>query len=126
MAISILVDSETRQTSVRFSVGDEAPTSEISVVGSFNDWSTGVDTLQAQDDGTRAVTVVVPSGQDVHFRYLAENGIWFDDPDSDEVTEQGSIVRLEAASSAPDQSSDPTPSAPEAVTTVDDGTSSPA
>jgi hypothetical protein len=26
--------------------------------------------------------VTVPSGQELHFRYLGSGGVWFDDPDA--------------------------------------------
>jgi hypothetical protein len=30
----------------------------------------------------------------VHFRYLGENGLWFDDPDADTITDTGGVVQL--------------------------------
>jgi hypothetical protein len=29
----------------------------------------------------------------VHFRYFGENGLWFDDPDADTITDTGGVVR---------------------------------
>ncbi len=94
MTVHLSVDPATQQTTVQFSLDSDAPAGEVSVVGSFNGWSVGVDNLLPQDDGTRSVTVAVPAGQDVHFRYLAEDGVWFDDPDADEVTPGGSVLHL--------------------------------
>ncbi len=34
----------------------------------------------------------VPVGTTVRFRYLGENGRWFDDDDADEITVEGSVV----------------------------------
>jgi hypothetical protein len=39
------------------------------------------------------VTVAVPTGQPVQFRYLAEGGVWFDDEDADAITAEGSLIR---------------------------------
>ena len=39
------------------------------------------------------MTVVVPADSEVLFRYLGHNGQWFDDPDADEITADGSILR---------------------------------
>jgi hypothetical protein len=39
------------------------------------------------------VSVILPAGGSVHFRYLGENGLWFDDPDADAITETGGVVQ---------------------------------
>ena len=45
--------------------------------------------LKKRSNGTRSVTVEVPAGNDFQFKYLADGGEWFCDPDTDavEVTE---------------------------------------
>ena len=50
------------------------------VVGNFNGWTPGAHVLRRRSNGTRSVSVTVPTGSSVHFRYLGENGLWFDDP----------------------------------------------
>ena len=50
------------------------------VVGDFNAWEPGVHTLVRRSNGTRSVKVTVPVGETFRFRYLGENGHWFDDP----------------------------------------------
>jgi hypothetical protein len=30
----------------------------------------------------------------VHFRYLGENGLWFDDPDAEAITDTGGAVQI--------------------------------
>jgi hypothetical protein len=62
------------------------------VVGSFNDWTPGLHTLEPTSDGTLAVTVVVEPEHDLHFRYLDSNESWFDDPEADAITEYGSLI----------------------------------
>ncbi len=61
----------------------------VSVLGSFNDWNPLVHPLKKRSNGTRSVTVEVPTGNEFQFKYLAEGGEWFCDPDVDavEVTE---------------------------------------
>lgn len=61
------------------------PAGHVSVVGDFNDWTPGTHTLKRRSNGTRSVSVVVPSGSTVRFRYLGENGHWFDDPEAEAV-----------------------------------------
>ena len=36
--------------------------------------------------------MTVPAGETVRFRYLGEQGRWFDDADADEITADGSVV----------------------------------
>src|ERR1700712_543892 len=66
----------------------------VSVVGSFNDWSPGVHRLVRRSNGTRSVSVAVPRGQEVRFRYLGNGGGWVDDPDAHEITCAGPVFRL--------------------------------
>jgi 1,4-alpha-glucan branching enzyme len=68
---------------------DDGP---VSVVGDFNDWTPGVHVLRKRSNGTRSVSVTLPAGQPVRFRYLAEGGRWFDDPDADVQQEDGSLL----------------------------------
>lgn len=77
---------------VTFALPVDNPPGAVSVVGSFNDWSPGRHELTSGRDGVRRVTVAVPYEHAVHFRYLADNGLWFDEPDADEVTATGSLL----------------------------------
>ncbi len=99
MTVHVSKDPTTSETTIEFSL-DHLDADEVSVVGSFNSWSPGVDPLMAGDGGRYTATVTVPSTQDVHFRYLDSNGTWFDDPDADEVTPDGCVLHLAPASSA--------------------------
>ena len=82
---------------VTFVLVDQDPDIPVSVVGSFNDWTPGVHSFEQVPDGPRSVTVVVPLGVDLHFRYLGPDGYWFDDLDADEITSEGSVLRARAA-----------------------------
>jgi len=64
----------------------------VSVVGSFNDWTPGLHPLRRRSNGTASTSVTVPAGQTVRFRYLGEQGRWFDEVDADEITADGSVV----------------------------------
>lgn len=63
-----------------FSLPATEPEGRISVVGDFNDWTPGRHELRPLRDGSRSVSVRVPAGRPVRFRYLAADGHWFDDP----------------------------------------------
>ena len=49
--------------------------------------------LVRRSNGTRSVSVDVPRGEEVRFRYLGDGGVWFDDPDANEITNEGALVR---------------------------------
>ena len=62
------------------------------MVGDFNEWTPGVHTLVKRSNGTRSVKVPVQRGASYRFRYLAEGGVWFDDPAVALGEEQDGVV----------------------------------
>ncbi len=64
---------------VTFALPADEPAGAVSVVGDFNDWDPSAHPLKKRANGTRTAAVTVPAGRTLHFRYLAEGGIWFDD-----------------------------------------------
>ena len=79
---------------VQFVLPDDIHEGAVSVVGSFNDWRPGAHRLVRRSNGTRSVTIAVPRGQELRFRYLGKGGVWFDDPDAHEITREGSVFRI--------------------------------
>lgn len=77
-----------------FSLPADHPAGTVSVVGTFNDWTPGAHVLKKRNNGTASATVTVPAGSTVRFRYLGENGLWFDEPDADVITPEGSLVQV--------------------------------
>lgn len=71
------------QVRLTFSLPGDEPPGEVSVVGSFNEWTPGRHRMVRRAGGTRSVSVLVPAGARVRFRYLGERGHWFDDPEAD-------------------------------------------
>jgi 1,4-alpha-glucan branching enzyme len=55
----------------------------VSVVGEFNGWNPHAHPLRKRTNGTRSVTVTLPEGTEVRFRYLDEFGTFFDDEDGE-------------------------------------------
>jgi 1,4-alpha-glucan branching enzyme len=78
---------------VTFALPTEGNTGKVSVVGDFNAWRPGAHTLVKRANGTRSVSVTIPRGTVHRFRYLAEGGHWFDDPDADAYTHEGGLLR---------------------------------
>lgn len=81
MTVRITTDRKTGNTKISFVLPDDVHDGPVSAVGSFNDWTPGKHKLVKRTNGTRSATVTVPAGEDVHFRYLASGGHWFDDPE---------------------------------------------
>jgi 1,4-alpha-glucan branching enzyme len=77
---------------VTFVLPDADPLGRVSVVGDFNDWTPGVHTLVRRSNGTRSVKVALPEGGAYRFRYLAEGGEWFDDPQVEHRDWQDGLV----------------------------------
>jgi len=77
-----MVKREVKKDTVQltFVLPEETPAGRVSVVGDFNAWTPGVHTLVKRSNGTRSVKVPVEPGSSYRFRYLAEGGVWFDDP----------------------------------------------
>ena len=90
MALKITTKGST--TKIQFVLPDDAHTGPVSAVGTFNDWTPGKHKLVKRSNGTRSVTVAVPAGEEIAFRYLADGGVWFDDEDAHAITDQGSKV----------------------------------
>lgn len=67
---------------VTFALPADDPHGAVSVVGNFNDWNPFAHPLRRRANGTRSATVTVPVGSTLHFRYLAEGGLWFNDETS--------------------------------------------
>jgi hypothetical protein len=38
------------------------------------------------------VSVAVPAGQAINFRYLSAGGVWFDDEHADAIRPEGSLI----------------------------------
>jgi 1,4-alpha-glucan branching enzyme len=70
---------------VTFVLGAAESERPVSVLGSFNDWNPLAHPLKRRSNGTRSVTVAVPAGHVFEFKYLAEGGEWFCDPEADAV-----------------------------------------
>lgn len=52
---------------------------KASVVGNFNEWEPGRHELRRRSNGTLSTTVEVAEGTTLTFRYLGDDGVWFND-----------------------------------------------
>lgn len=62
-----------------FAVDDGRP---VSLVSDHNGWDPHATPLVPRANGTRSASVLVPPGTAVRFRYLAEGGEFYDDPNA--------------------------------------------
>ncbi len=95
MSIKITNDAKKKKTAtVQFVLPDDIHDGPVSAVGSFNDWNPSAHKLVKRSNGTRSVTVKVPAGEVVRFRYLGSGGVWFDDPEVAEWCPEGGLLHL--------------------------------
>ncbi len=87
-------DRKTSGLRLTFAIPADAVTGTVSVVGDFNDWTPGMHVLRRRSNGTYSTAVTVSPGTTLRFRYLGENGHWFDDPDADSIDPHGSVVTV--------------------------------
>ena len=81
---------------ITFALPADEPAGPVSVVGDFNDWNPHAHPLRKRSNGARSAVVTIPAGTTLHFRYLAEGGIWFDDETVSELDAQGACVTVPA------------------------------
>ena len=92
--MSIKIQPRRGSTRIQFILPDDIHDGPVSVVGTFNDWTPGVHKLVRRSNGTRSVSVEVPAGEDVRFRYLGSGGVWFDDEDAHLLEGRGALVSV--------------------------------
>jgi 1,4-alpha-glucan branching enzyme len=56
---------------------------EAALVGTFNGWSPVTHPFVRRSNGTYSVSVVLNAGERHLFRYYAEDGHWFNEPEAD-------------------------------------------
>ena len=95
--IQIETDESGQVGKVTFALADAEQ--HVSVVGDFNEWDPLANPLEQDSSGRRSVTAELPVGASYHFKYLAEDGAWFCDPDVaecqlNEYGEMNSLLQL--------------------------------
>jgi 1,4-alpha-glucan branching enzyme len=92
--IKITKPSRTGTVKVTFALPAAEPAGAVSVVGNFNDWDPFAHPLKKRPNGTRSAVVTVPAGSTLHFRYLAEGGVWLDDDTVRTRDAQGATISV--------------------------------
>jgi 1,4-alpha-glucan branching enzyme len=86
--------AKTNDVKLTFTLPQDEPAGDVSVVGTFNGWTPGKNRLVKRANGIRSAVITLPTGTTVRFRYLGEDGHWFDEPDADTIDSDGSVVRV--------------------------------
>ncbi|HZD16778.1 MAG TPA: isoamylase early set domain-containing protein [Actinomycetota bacterium] len=68
---------------VTFVLPSTQPHGHCSVVGDFNDWNPLANPLKRRSNRSFSANVVLPTGKHYRFRYLGEDGAWFDEEEAD-------------------------------------------
>jgi 1,4-alpha-glucan branching enzyme len=93
----IKIDKPARgKVRVTFVLPATEPAGAVSVVGDFNDWNPHTHPFRKRSNGARSAVVTIPAGTTLHFRYLAEGGVWFDDESAGELNAQGATLTVPA------------------------------
>ncbi len=79
---------------VTFALPVDEPGGAVSVVGNFNDWNPYTHPLRRRANRTRSAAVTVQAGSTLHFRYLAEGGLWFDDEAVPAQDDRGAAITV--------------------------------
>ena len=84
-----------------FVLRPDSPRGRVSVVGDFNEWCPGAHELRVRSNGTRSVSVTVPDGTPVRFRYLGEGGLWCNETEHPDVRRIGEDCVIHASAQRP-------------------------
>jgi 1,4-alpha-glucan branching enzyme len=79
---------------VTFVLPADEPAGAVSVVGDFNEWNPFAHPLRRRSNGTRSAVIKVQTGSRLHFRYLGEGGLWFDDEAADHRDASGAALAV--------------------------------
>jgi len=69
---------------VTFALLADEVVGSVSVLGDFNGWDPLAHPLKKRSNGTHSVSVELAAGE-YRFKYLAGDGSWFCDPETDDV-----------------------------------------
>jgi hypothetical protein len=72
---------------ITFSVTDAGQA--VALISDINGWDASSHPMKKRSNGTRSVSVTVPEGAAVRFRYLSADGTYFDDPEGDALEPNG-------------------------------------
>ncbi len=106
MSIHIELHPPGAQATITFTLAQD-PELPVSVVGSFNDWNPASNPLLPDESGSRSTSVTLDTTHDVYFRYLGSGGAWFDEPEADELTTEGSVLHLSRRAREPGSATEP-------------------
>ncbi len=71
------------EVKITFVLPGDHPYPKSSVVGDFNDWDKEANQFRKRSNGKYSTAVTLKKGQRYVYRYISEDGIWFNEGDAD-------------------------------------------
>ena len=68
-------------TKITFAVPNDLAPVSVSLIGEFNGWDPQAHPLRKRSNGTRSVTLELPTGRSWEYLYVTEDGVFFCDPE---------------------------------------------
>jgi 1,4-alpha-glucan branching enzyme len=82
--LSKSVSKSGAKTKVTFKVTPDEGSSEVAVLGEFNDWNPESHKLARRKDGSFSGSASLESGKSYRFRYLVDGAVWVNDEAADD------------------------------------------
>jgi len=82
-----------KQVKVSFALPDEHPhATRAYVAGTFNDWDPKANPLIHRSNATHSAVITLDKGKRYAYRYVTEDGIWFNADDADEYEGENGVL----------------------------------
>lgn len=84
---------DSNQVKISFALPEEHPHADHAyVAGTFNDWDPKADPLIHRNNATYSAVVTLDKGERYAYRYVTEDGDWFNADDADAYEEENGIL----------------------------------
>jgi 1,4-alpha-glucan branching enzyme len=84
---------DSNQVKISFALPEEHPHADHAyVAGTFNDWDPKADPLIHRNNATYSAVVTLDKGERYAYRYVTEDGVWFNTDDADAYEEENGIL----------------------------------
>ena len=78
---------------VSFALPEDHPhAAHTCVAGTFNDWDMEVAPLIRRNNATYSAVVTLDKGERYEYRYVTEDGVWFNTGDADEYAGENGVL----------------------------------
>ncbi len=71
------------RTKITFAVPHDLAPASVSLIGEFNEWNPEAHPMKKRSNGTRSVTLELPTGRSWEYLYVTDDGVFFCDPEAE-------------------------------------------